>query len=167
MMDADTPRFTLREVALAAGWHLGTMRDYFVRGVFPWAGEEGKAQVAGATSRLSLRASVRLAIAHALWTQGVSPREAFKGATSFTDFGSAPSRNAYGVKRLAGNIFPQGYETLLLWRAGEGARIVPFKQGAALPLDAMIADPFAGQVGPVILVRVDDIVERVMAKLAV
>jgi hypothetical protein len=164
-MDADTPRFTLREVAIATGWHLGTMRDYFVRGIFPWSGEGGKAQVAGATSRLSLRAAVRLALAHALWTQGVPPREAFKGATSFTDFGSAATRNSLGVQRLAGNLFPHGYETILLWRAGEGARIVPVQQEAAFSIDSLIAVPFGGCPGPVVLVRADDVVAQLVAAL--
>ena len=164
-MDADTPRFTLREVAAATGWHLGTMRDYFVRGIFPWAADEGKAKMAGATSRLSLRSAIRLGVTQALWAQGIAPREAFKAATSFADFGSAPSRNAYGVTRLAGSLFPDGYDTILLWRAGVGARIIPVETGSIVSLDALLAAPFDGAAGPVTLIRVDDLVERVMAAL--
>lgn len=164
-MDADTPRFTLRAVAAATGWHLGTMRDYFVRGIFPWAVNEGKAQVAGATSHLSLRSAMRLGVAHALWSQGISPREAFKAATSFADFGSAPSRNSYGLTRLAGGLFPDDYDTILLWRAGEGARVLPVEQDGAVPLDALLSAPFDGRIGPVVMIRVDDVVERVMEAL--
>lgn len=166
-MDADTPRFTLREVATATGWHLGTMRDYFVRGIFPWAEGEGKARIAGATSRLSLRSAIRLGVAHALWSQSIAPREAFKAATNFTEFGNAPSRNSFGVARLSGSLFPDGFDTIMLWRAGEGARIIPVPADGGITLDSLIAAPFDGQTGPVVLVRIDDVVESVMAALVV
>jgi hypothetical protein len=166
-MDADTPRYTLRQVAIATGWHLGTMRDYHVRGIFPWAGDDGKAAVAGATSRMSLRGAIRLGLAFDLWTQGVAPREAFKAATAFADFGSVPTRNSFGITRLAGSIFPDGYATILVWRAGDGARVVPVKNGGATPMSALLSAPFDGKTGPVVIAPVDDVVARVMKALAV
>lgn len=165
MPDTDTPLFTLREVAGATGWNLGTMRDHFVKGVFPWHEGDGKAKVAGSTSLLSLRAAIRLGIAQSLWTLGVAPRDAFKAATIFTDFGSASTSNEFGLSRQAGNIFPDGYDTILLWRKGEGARVMPTDEGGFVNINQFICAPFGGRSGPVVLVRVEDVVEAVMAAL--
>lgn len=165
MSDMDTPLFTLRQVAAATGWNLGTMRDHFVKGVFPWAEEHGKAKAAGSTSLLSLRAAMRLGLSYQLWTLGVSPRDAFRAATVFTDFGTAPTSNEFGVSRMAGNIFPDGYDTILLWRKGEGARVMPTDEGGFVNIDQFICAPFGGKSGPVVLVRVEDVVENVMAAL--
>ncbi len=165
MPDTDTPLFTLRQVAGATGWNLGTMRDHFVKGVFPWHEGDGKARAAGGTSLLSLRAAIRLGIAQNLWTLGVAPRDAFKAATIFTDFGSAPTSNEFGLSRQAGNIFPDGYDTILLWRKGEGARVMPTDEGGFVNINQFICAPFGGQSGPVVLVRVEDVVETVMAAL--
>ena len=74
MTDTDTPIFTLRQVAAATGWNLGTMRDHFVKGVFPWHEGDGKARVAGSTSLLSLRAAIRLGIAFQLWSLSATDR---------------------------------------------------------------------------------------------
>ncbi len=158
-MDADTPTFTLREVAAATGWHLGTMRDYFVRGVFQWHDGDGKAIVAGGTSKLSLRGAVRLAIAYQLWSQGVAPREAIKAATVFTDFGNAASSNSAGLTRLSGNLFPEGFETLLFWHKKEGARVVPMAVGEGIGL-AML-----GGSGAATIIHIDNAVEAVMGGL--
>ena len=100
MTDMDSPLFTLRQVAAATGWNLGTMRDHFVKGVFPWHEGDGKAKVAGSTSLLSLRAAVRLGIAFQLWSLGVSPKDAFRASTAFTDFGTVPSSNEFGLSTI-------------------------------------------------------------------
>lgn len=165
MSDMDTPLFTLRQVAAATGWNLGTMRDHFVKGVFPWHEENGKAKAAGSTSLLSLRAAMRLGLAYQLWILGVSPRDAFRAATVFTDFGTAPTSNEFSVSRMAGNIFPDGYDTILLWRKGEGARVMPTDEGGFVNINQFICAPFGGKSGPVVLVRVEDVVENVMAAL--
>ena len=165
MTDMDSPLFTLRQVAAATGWNLGTMRDHFVKGVFPWHEGDGKAKVAGSTSLLSLRAAVRLGIAFQLWSLGVSPKDAFRASTAFTDFGTVPSSNEFGLSRQAGNIFPDGYDTILLWRKGEGARVMPTDEGVFVNINQFICAPFGGKSGPVVLVRVEDVVESVMASL--
>ena len=165
MTDTDTPLFTLRQVAAATGWNLGTMRDHFVKGVFPWHEGDGKAKVAGSTSLLSLRAAIRLGIAFELWRLGVSPKDAFRAATTFTDFGTAPTSNEFRLSRLPGHIFADGYDTILLWRKGKGARVMPTDEGGFVNINQFICAPFGGKSGPVVLVRVEDVVESVMASL--
>ncbi|MGB5077678.1 MAG: hypothetical protein WBO17_09385 [Sphingorhabdus sp.] len=165
-MDADTPTFKLREVAIATGWHLGTLRDYFVRGIFQWHEGEGKAVVAGATSRLSLRGAIRLAIAYELWSQGVSPRLAIEAATIFTDFGNTAMSNDAGLTRLSGNLFKDGFDTLLLWRKDTGARIVPAPSGQGIPI-AQLFSTSQGERSAVSIVHLDQVVIRVMKELKI
>ena len=108
---------------------------------------------------------MRLGIAFQLWRLGVSPKDAFRASTAFTDFGTVPSANEFGLSRLAGSIFPDGYDTILLWRKGEGARVMPTDEGGFVNINQFICAPFGGESGPVVLVRVEDVVESVMASL--
>ena len=108
---------------------------------------------------------MRLGIAFQLWSLGVSPKDAFRASTAFTDFGTVPSSNEFGLSRQAGNIFPDGYDTILLWRKGEGARVMPTDEGGFVNINQFICTPFGGKSGPVVLVRVEDVVESVMASL--
>ena len=164
-MKADSPTYTLREVATATGWHLGTMRDYFVRGAFPWYDGDGKAVTAGATSKLSLRGAIRLGIAYQLWTLGVGPREAMKAATVFADFGNMATSNEARQNRQSGSLFPEGYETILLWRKAQGARVIPLSMGEGVGLSALF--DHHQEPGPAVsIVHVDSVVASVMGKLA-
>ena len=114
---------------------------------------------------VSRRAVAGTGSACQLRTLGVSPRDAFRAATVFTDFGTAPTSNEFGLSRMAGNIFPDGYDTILLWRKGEGARVMPTDEGGFVNINQFICAPFGGESGPVVLVRVEDVVESVMAVL--
>ena len=161
-MDADTPRFTLRQASELTGWHLGSLRDYFVKGVFQWHAGEGKSGQAGLPNLLSLRGVVRLAIAFQLWKLGVPVKLTEKSASIFSDFGNSRTSNSYNISRVSGNLYPDGYLTILLWKFDNNIKIIPVLAGEGLPISELTCKD-CGRMAIVIVV--DDIINDIMSKI--
>lgn len=163
--EMDTPQFSLSQVAQATGWHLGTLRDYMKKGVFPWDDRDAPAKVAGSKSMVPLRSVLRLGITYQLWNLGVSPKDAFMASVSFCDLGSADRWRHLGLRRTAGECFAAPWKTLLLWRRGSPGEVVPAPHGPKLDIDALLIDPFEAGNASIAVVDVSQVWADIVAAL--
>jgi hypothetical protein len=164
----DEAAYTLSEAAEVTGWNVTTLRDYYTKGVFERGLDDQTSDKAGRASRISFRGVLRLAIAHGLWSIGISPRDAFFAAMKLTDLSNSPGDNQFSLSRAPGELFGEGYETLVLWRPGHGAAVVPVKYGPGVDIDELVRDPWdRAAPGPVAMVRVNDAWDSIQKKLEI
>lgn len=165
-MDYDTPRFRVSKAAEVSGFEASTLRQYLGKH-FVWQEGDAKARVPGATALLSLRSVIRLSIAHGLWTCQVSPQDAFNAAIQFTDFGSSAAYLHKQASRMPCELFDTAtFDTWLLWcPARRMAAVVPVTFGEVVSREELTSDLFGVGCGGVLLLPLNEVVSRCLAKL--
>lgn len=166
-MNFDDPTYTVLQAANATGWHAQTLRNYLAKGLFAWQESDSRAKVSGSKSLISFRSVLRLGLAYQFWTLGISPKDAFWAAVAFCDVSSPQGGNQFDLARAPCELFPDPYVTLLVWKPGSNAQVVPFAYGAVTDVDQLLHDPFPPNApkGPVAVVKVDDVWRNVISAL--
>ena len=128
------PRYRLRAAAEAAAFPLNTLRSNYQRGWFQSFGN-GLSAGRGRAQRLCLGDILVLAIASRLIDAGVAPMEAYNAAVSFGVVAKTPK----GVwRRMPFELFDRDqFHTILVWRRGSAANVVPVRKGQGLTLDEL------------------------------
>lgn len=141
----DDPRFTLAQVAEAAGCAVGTLRSWLQRGHFrlDMAVGDSPAEVAGKAHLVTLRRALHVGAAVELIRNDMDPARAFRAALSFVDTYN-PQFEADGRFRDPEGLFADGYTLLavypgiehgiVMWVDAENAANKPGRAPNASPL---------------------------------
>ena len=115
----DDPRYTLSQVADAAGVQVGTLRSWLQRKHWrlDMAVGDSPAEVAGKAHLITLRRALHIGAAVELVRNDVEPARAFRAARSFVDvFDDIPSGiiSDGGVRGVDG-LYPNGWTLLVAY----------------------------------------------------
>lgn len=157
LIDLDSPQFTIAEASALAGLAIGTLRDYFQRGVFTLVGKDQSAP-AGGIRKLSGRRLMQIAVAAELIEMGVSPPTAARHALAFSDQGNG-ALPGLADERMPGELYPNSYSWLVIRKGDYLGRVVQVK--ADLAAVSLIAP--RGERAPCIVVPLDPIAHRIFA----
>jgi hypothetical protein len=119
----DQPIFTVAEAAEMAGIGSRTARTWISEGFIGWRCDQ-LAAVAGATTILSVRSALAMAIAGKLTALGMSPGTACHAARSFTD--TSNPLEAPGHHRDPGECFADPFTAIIVYDDGD-SRVVRSK----------------------------------------
>lgn len=124
----DDPRFTLSQVAEAAGVQVGTLRSWLQRGHWrlDMAFGDTPAEVAGKAHLITLRRALHIGAAVELVRNDVEPARAFRAARSFVDvFDGIPSGiiSDGGVRGTDG-LYPTGWTLLIAYPGDEFGEVM-------------------------------------------
>ncbi|PJI55719.1 hypothetical protein CTI14_02390 [Methylobacterium radiotolerans] len=120
----DDSRYTLSEVAAAAGVQVGTLRSWLQRGHWrvDTAVGDSPAAIAGKAHLVTLRRALHIGAAVELVRNDIEPARAFRAARSFVDLFD-PLWEHEGRPREAGGLFAAGW-TLLVVYPGQDQGVV-------------------------------------------
>ncbi|MGE7152342.1 hypothetical protein ACQKJ1_01195 [Methylorubrum rhodesianum] len=141
----DDPRYTLSQVAEAAGVQVGTLRSWLQRKHWrlDMAVGDSPAEVAGKAHLITLRRALHIGAAVELVRNDVEPARAFRAALSFVDIFN-PEIEAEGRERGHDGLFADGYTLLavypgfdsgiVMWVDAENSTNKPGRPPNATPL---------------------------------
>src|SRR5436190_5062814 len=166
-IDYDTPKWTLREAAVAAGYEPNTLRSYYSphRKLFRIIGG-AEAQAKGLAGLLNLRDVLQLAVAQRLIEIGVHPGDAFQAGVDFAHTSTTPS--GWPTRDPAELFDPREAFTFLIWMPGRGGEVVPVKTSdPRLDVVHLIYNQASGRRGPAIVILLNDVQNDVFAALRI
>jgi hypothetical protein len=164
MIDLDAPRFTASDACTVAGIRPATLKSWLSREPAIILLRKSDQPATGADHRhlLTLRRVFQIALTAELMRRGVTTQRAGNLAALFTDHGgerpAAWHSNPDHAHRLPGHLFPNG-STVLVANKDRFGPIV------SAVTNIPIVDDFTRHNSNVLVVNVDEMVDRVLAAL--
>jgi hypothetical protein len=152
----DDPRFTIAQVAKAAGISANTLRSWFQRKHFLLRWADKRAADFGDAHLLSLRTALQVGTAVELYRSRVHPARAAKIALAFTHFGDEA--------RHPGELFSKGFTALVAHPEVDDATVIYFDGNT--PLEQVFFSRGPGKQVSVLVVWINFVDHRIRTSLS-